>query len=370
VAPSFAAILFEGTPFPFLAVDEWLPSIEQALPRIVKEHRCDSIVLADLASVFITLDTVWSCDASFLRGLGLPVVGLDYWNLGETTLRWDYGTDSIAISDKALELPRLVPVPIARPSSGAGSYNALPAVAPRPAGETEAARRELGVCSQEKLVLLLSNKSQQPEMQMWKHHIRLARLLPRLVADALGSLGDGVRVLHIGPQPFEGMAALGDRYIWHRQVSAERFGTVLAAVDLLLSFNTTASTTLSAVARGLPVVVGLNSYSGRTAEQVTAACPFDVVPTVSQWLSEVVPLYRFRIWPLGLYELLSPVLADNPYMTALRTVEILDWHGLAGACEEMLFDSRARDEQRERQAAFCDQVRMLPRAADVFLSYL
>src|SRR5262245_38227073 len=112
LAPSFAAVLFEDTPFPFLAVDEWLPSIEHEIPRLVKEQGCDTIVLADLASVFITLDTVWSCDASFLRELGLPVVGLDYWNLGETDLRWDYGSDAIAIAPKALELPRLIPVPI------------------------------------------------------------------------------------------------------------------------------------------------------------------------------------------------------------------------------------------------------------------
>lgn len=371
LAPSFAAALFGETPFRFLAVDSLLPALEEALPPVIKRERCDTLVLVDLASVVITLDMVWGCDASFLGRLGLPVIALDYWNLTETSLRWDYGTDAIAISEKALELgKRLVPVPIARPSSGAGSYNALPAAAPRPAGDTEAVRGELGVSPEDKLVLLLSNKSQQPEMQMWKHHQRSARLLPRLAAEALESLGDSVRVLHVGPQAFEGMSSLGDRYTWHRQVSAERFGTLLSAADLLLSFNTTASTTISAVARGLPVVVGINSYAGRTAEEVTAACPFSVAPAVSRWLSDVVPLYRFRIWPLGLYELLSPVLASNPYMSTLRTVEILDWDGLVGACRELLFDSTARAEQRERQAAYCAEIQGLPSAADVFLSYL
>ena len=370
LAPSFASVLFEGTPFPFVAVDEWLPSIEEALPRLIAQHRCDTIVLADVASVYITLDTVWSCDASFLRGLGLPVVGLDYWNLGETGLRWDYGSDAIAISDKALDLPRLVPVPIARPASRGGAYNALPVVAPPPAGTAQALRRELGISAEDKVILLLSNKSQQPEMQMWKHHVRLARQLPRLVAEAITSLGSEVRVLHVGPQAFEGMAALGERYAWHRQVSAERFAAVLSAVDLLLSFNTTASTTISAVASGLPVVVGLNSYPGRTVEEVMANLPFEPAAAVAQWLPDVVPLYRFRIWPLGLYDLLSPVLADNPYMTVLRSVEILDWEGLRNACRELLFDAAARAAQAERQAAFCAQVRMLPRATDVLLSYL
>jgi hypothetical protein len=369
LAPSLAAVLFDETPFHFLAIDSLLPMLEEALPALLAREGCATIVLVDLASVFITLDTVWSCDASFLTRLGLPVVAFDYWNLGETNLRWDYGSDAITIAEKALELPRLVPVPIARPTSGPGGYNALPSGAPVPAAEAEAVRTELGFSPRDKLVLLLSNKSQQPEMQMWKHHGRLARLLPRLMAEALASLDD-VRVLHVGPAAFDGVSALGDRYLWHRQVSANRFGALLSTVDLLLSFNTTASTTISAVASGLPVVVGMNSHAGRTVAEVEAACRFDVVPGVAHWLGEVVPLHRFRIWPLGLYELLSPVLADNPYMTTLRTVEILDWHGLVGACAELLFDPHARDAQRERQAAYCAAIRTLPSAADVFLSYL
>ncbi|HET8645973.1 MAG TPA: DUF6365 family protein [Vicinamibacteria bacterium] len=371
LAPQAVSFLFEGSPFRHQAVDPILPLPSHHLPRALQREKADSLVLVDVTSVFVTLETVWAADADFLVRLPLPVVALDVWDLPRTDLQWDFGTDALPISPRTLEIQRrLVPVPFAHPQGDRFRFDALPVLEPPPAAAREEMRRELGLGEADRLVLLLSSRWQTPEMQHWKHHQRLARHLPALALDALASLGPRVHVAHVGPQEFEGAGGLGGRYHWIAQLRPDRFQALMAAADALLTFNTSATSTLSALALGLPVVLAVNSRAGQTVEEVAAGLPGPLPGPVRSWLERVVPLHPFRVWPLGLHRLLTPVLADNPFAAAVRTVEVLEWDQLTGACRELLFEAAARQEARERQASYCDLVRRLPAGADVLLSQL
>lgn len=371
LAPASVGFLFEGTPLRHASVDAMLPLLAQALPRAIQRERADSLVLVDATSVFLTLETVWASEPDFFLRLPLPVVALDVWDLPETDLRWDFGTDALPISPRALDIGRrLVPVPFARLRPDRFRYNALPPPAPVMASTRSEVRRELGLSDRDRLVLLLSSRWQTPEMQHWKHHRRLARHLPALALAALAELGPQVHVGHVGPQAFEGAEVLSDRYHWIAQMPPERFQALLGSADLLLTFNTSATSTLSALSLGVPLVLAINSRQGRTAEEVVASLAAAPSDPVRRWLEQVVPLYPFRVWPLGLYGLLSRVLEANPFAEAVRTVEVLDWPALIGACRDALFDDAARERMRERQDAYCRRVRTLPGGADVLLAQL
>jgi len=371
LAPRAVAFLFEGTPVRHVAIDDALPNLPDALPRLLQREKGDSLVLVDLTSVFVTLATVWATDADFLLRLPLPVVALDVWDLPETDLRWDFGTDALPISPRALEIGRrLVPVPFARPAADGVHYAALPALeAPSDALKAEL-RGELGLAGEDRLVLLLSSRWQLPEAQLWKHHQRLARHVPTLALEAVAAAGPRVHVAHVGPQPFAGTEVLEGRYHHLAQLRPQRFQALLGAADALLTFNTSATSTLSALAAGLPVVLAVNSRSGRTVEDVVAALPAPPAAPVLRWLESVAPLYPFRVWPLGLHGLLTPVLRDNPFLQSVRTVEVLDWDALTGSLRALLFDAAARDEARQAQAAYRATVRRLPGPADALLSQL
>jgi hypothetical protein len=328
-------------------------------------------VLVDTTSVFVTLETVWASEADFLTRLPLPVFALDVWDLPHTELSWDFGTDALPISPRALDFTRrLVPVPFARPDDDAFRFDALPELALPPADERARVRAEMGLAAEDRLVLLLSSRWQAPEMQHWKHHQRLARHLPQLALAAVAELGPRVHAAHVGPQPFAGAETLGGRYHWIAQAPPDRFHALMASADVLLTFNTSATSTLSALALGLPVVLAVNSYAGRTAADVEGAVPFALADGVRAWLEPVVPLYPFRVWPLGLHRLLSPVLERNPFTGAVRTVEVLDFSALVAACRQLLFDAGAREASLLRQAGYVARVRALPKGADVLLRQL
>jgi Family of unknown function (DUF6365) len=370
LAPQAVSFLFEGSRIEHQPVDGMLPLLAHQLPRALQRGRADSLVLVDVTSVYLTLETVWASEADFLARLPLPVVALDVWDLPRTDLRWDFGTDALPIPPGTLDIRRrLVPVPFARPGDDRFRFNALPEVEAPSAEERAGMRRELGLSADDRLVLLLSSRWQSPEMQHWKHHQRLARHLPALALEALAALDPRVHVAHVGPQAFAGGETLGARYHWIPQLRPERFHALMGAADVLLTFNTSATSTLSALALGLPVVLAINSHAGRTVDEVVAHLGGAPAP-VRRWLEQVVPLYPFRVWPLGLYGLLSPVLEGNPFTAAVRTVEVLDWDALTGACRELLFDPSAREEASRRQSAYCEQVRALPSGAEVLRSQL
>ena len=87
-------------------------------------------------------------------------------------------------------------------------------------------------------------------------------------------------------------------------------------------------------------------------------------------VADAAPLHRFRLWPLGLFEFLEPVLAANPYADAVRWVELLDEDALLESCRALLFDEAPAASLREAQARYRERVRALPGPAQAFRSVI
>jgi hypothetical protein len=370
LAPESVGMLFRDTPFRHLAVDPMLQRMPEMLPRLLARERTDVVFLVDQASVLLALETAQGQDTGFLYDLPVPLAALDVWDLPETDLKWDFGVNTLAIPPRALEVRRrLVPVPFAKPLKDGTHYDALPRLEPLAAEARRDMRAEMGLGTDDRLVLMLSSRWQMPEAQMWKHHRRLAEHLPALALEAVASLGERVHVAHVGPQAFAGREVLGERYHWFPQLAPDRFQGTVASADLLLSFATSSPSTFTALALGVPVVLAVNSRRGRTVEELLEGMP-DAAPPVQRFLERAAPLYPFLLWPLGLHGLLSPVLAGNPFSDALRAVELLDWGALRDACAQALFDGAARESALQRQAEYCALVHGLPSGADLLLAQL
>lgn len=177
-------------------------------------------------------------------------------------------------------------------------------------------------------------------------------------------------MVHIGPTRYPFDEALGDRYTWLPQRTPPRFAKLLAAANLLVSFNFSATTIVSAISMGLPVVLGINSHAGKNADEVGAQLAEPPTPAVRAWLARAVPLPQFRVWPLGLYRFLAPLARANPYTSAVETVEILEQNAFVAAMEKLLFDDAARARLGDSQRAYRKEVEALPRAADSVQSYV
>ncbi len=364
------SLLTEGTPFRYIPVGENVDGIDRAIAKLAAETHADSIVLLDVTSTYMLLKAQRT-DAAFVSAMGVPVIGLDVWNLSETGLEWDMCGTSWQQSRHSLDVKRrLVPVPFAKPTGATGLYNALPSAVPFSVEQREDVRADFGVGKEERLLLLTSARWQHPSMQPHDMGRRLATTYPSLVAELVGRLGTRVRVVHVGPAPYPMADALGDRYTWLPQRSPARFARLLSSADLLVSFNFSATTIVSAVAMGLPVVLGVNSRAGESADAIAATLPEQPSPALHAWLTRTAPLPAFRVWPLGLHRLLAPLVKGNPYTTAIRTAEVLEESAFVEAMRSLLFDEDARAALRSAQNAYRAEVSKLPNAADLVHAYL
>jgi hypothetical protein len=363
-------ILVKDRPFRFLPVPAEPGEIAQAIATVAADVNATSVVLLDATAVYMLLQREGT-DATFLRTLNRRVIGLDVWNLRSTGLRWDLCGTSFQHSRYSLDVTRrLIPVPFARPAGAKGLYNALPEAPAVDPDEIAELRADLGAREGDRIVLITSARWQDPSSQTHETGRRLAMLFPTLLGHYLARLGPRVHVVHVSPVRHPYDAVLGDRYTWLPQRSPARFAKVLAAADVLLSFNFSATTIVSAIAAGVPVVLGINSLSGATADAVAGKLREPPPPAVRTWLEALAPVPAFRVFPLGLSKFLEPLARDNPYTSAIEIAEVLDEAAFTGALEKMLFDEDARAAQRERQAAYRAEVATLPKAADLVETYL
>jgi len=359
LAPARLHALVESAPVTFGRIDLALPHLDEQMAGLIARLRCDTLVLVDAAAVGKVVGAL-HLDALAFTQPSVPVLALDCWNLPATPLPWDYGPRSETLRPEFHQLRRrLVPVPVGPPDA-AGAYNALPAVV---ATDRQRVRGELGLSADDRLILWPSAGWQHVENQTDPRLGRLAAGLPALILPHLAALGGRVKVLHVGPLPYAPDGTPGHRF--QPQVAPRRFEELVAAADLLLGFNAVATSLATAVAAGVPILLGMTELQASILEEAKGFSP-----SVRAWIAAHLPLPRLRAWPLSLDGFLSPALAGNPLYRALRVADPLDEDGFIAACRELLFDEAAAAALRHREEQYRQQVASLPSATERFLSLL
>lgn len=364
LGPSGLQKTIRAAPVRYGRIDLALSRLDEAILDTARSEGCDSIVLIDLVAVYTFFGISGRRFDTFLQS-GIPVLALDVWNVPEAGLHWDYHPETFQLGpDVKQVLHRLVPVPFVRPTA-AGAYNALPPPITLEPAERAQVRQALGVSPGERLIFWPSAAWQHASQQLHPVRQRMADALPELICTYLSHYlanpkgATPLRVLHIGPEPFAAAAGLGDRYRHLPQQPASEFLRLLAASDLLLSFNIAATTVMAALAAQVPVLIGSLADVSRAPASAAA----------QTFVARAGGLYPFRAWPLSLSQLLAPVLQGNPYVDAIAGVDVLDEAGFLATLDELLGEAGAAL-QRQRQALYTAQVRALPSPSERFYAAL
>jgi hypothetical protein len=198
----------------------------------------------------------------------------------------------------------------------------------------------------------------------------VVRLLHQLLGVYVDQLGPRVHLIHVGPQPYPLGGALGERYQWQSPVGRRQFEQLVVASDLLLTANVSATTIGWAIQIGVPVVVLENSRMLQSMEDVESLGSGPLSEAARHLWREALPVYPFRLWPLGYYDFLQPLLAENDYCRAFETVELADEPGAVATCQKLLFDAAAGQALAARQRHYVERVEALPNAAEVIHGFL
>src|SRR5262249_12796920 len=238
---------------------------------------------------------------------------------------------------------------MARPTAQ-GAFSCFEPIAPPSAGERAAARAALGIGDGARAIVWPTARWQITREQPMAIRRHMFDGTKTLAVRTLAQLGDDVILVHVGPEPMAEGAALGRRYRFLPQIGHARFLDVLRAADLYFGLNVTATSAMSALALGVPAIIGV--HSGRL--------PAAPSPVVRAALAQLEP-YPYLMWALGLTRFLGQIFDGHPYVTeALRLVELLDTDAVLAAARAYLRDPAAADAQRHSVAAYRARVDDLP----------
>jgi hypothetical protein len=203
-----------------------------------------------------------------------------------------------------------------------------------------------GLGPQDKLVLLTIAPWQQLPEDKYISPIgtHALRGVPKLLAHYLEQLPETTHFLVLGQAPPELAALPADRMHMLPPCSPTRFSTLLGSSDLVLSLNVGATTLARAVLSDIPAIALTNGFA---VPDLAAAAEVEaelggMSDTVRDWLTEMVPLHRMRMWPLGFHSFLDPILSENPYTDAFTDIEMLDERAVLQGIESALYDAPTR----------------------------
>ena len=363
------AALFASGAFECCEVGDHLGTL--LLPLIRETARAcsaQSIILCD----FMTSDGVmreFGIDGREVNQLGIPVVAVDTWGQSGRRDPIDvFFNKHIEVRDWISTLPTLTPCPFLTPSSKVGDCGFLP----KPTSLSKAAKRHvrenLGLGTED-VAILFCTASWQQSIYNDIDGERTADRFPSLLAQYFGKLPSNIHLVHVGPSVLTAFHSLGSRYHWLPPLG-DRFDQMLGSMDLMLSANFSATTVAKAVSSSIPVLLLQNSCVASSVDQAIAWLDTRITPTVRHWLETSVPIYEFRLWPLGFFDFLGPVVSSNPYGRTVWTREWLDEDEVLGAILALSFRGSERASLQHAQQEYCTTIESLPGAGDALQELL
>jgi hypothetical protein len=340
----------------------------KSLPLYVQiklhESQTSSIILGDYLTTSLFFETE-GIDVKAIQDQGVPVVGIDIWDSGTYPQTIDVFMGGQRTPLLWPDLVRSIcPVPFLAAHSGAHFYQDLPAPIKLAAKVKKHIRTTLGLSENDKAVLFCTAAWQHAKYES-ADGVRLALSLPELMGQYIARMGPKVHLVHIGPVAYDLAATLGERYHWIPPLPPERFDSIVASVDLLLSANISATTIAKSMVYQVPTLVLENSYTLTNRAEADGVLPSPPSVFLSNWLYRSLPLYPFSLWPLGYYQFLKPLMKDNPYRMAQAVVELLHEEAVEATLKSLLFDSVTREEQLHRRTSYLQTVHLLQSGAEV-----
>jgi len=371
LAPAAARTLIDDARVTFGRIDQGLSTLDKQVGKLIRRMKCSSLVLVDAAAVAWIVCALKLESRAFTHP-DVPVVALDCWNMPPEPNVWDYSeqTQEALPAEFHQIARRLIPVPIAPPGI-AGGFTAMPELAVLATAERDQVRAELGVGAGDRLIVWPSASWQSADLHADDPGLaRLAAALPALILPRLDRLGPHVHIVHVGPMAFPDAERLAPRYRFLSQLAPRKFEQLVGAADLLLGFNSSATSIATAIATRTPILVGTTTLRAADMSEVEHALGDRLTPDVRSTIAANLPIAPLHAWPLRLGSVFAPLLANNPLEDALRRVDPFDDGAYVEACRALLFDAAVADALRDRQDAYHRRVRALPAGHEQLRSLL
>lgn len=225
----------------------------------------------------------------------------------------------------------LQPCPVNKPvldnSRNRFRYRIFDGIAARSYADIRSAREIVGIEPSEKLIVM-TGAVWQSSFRPYTEVKKMVSAVDDVTMKMISRLPQNYKVFWVGPMHQalqEGMTQI--RHIDSMPPSA--FETLMDSADVFVSTNYISTSMIRAALRGTPIVLLGNSYLKRSGElrSLTDHRESDV-------LKDIHTIYPFRMFPVGWYSFLEPIVNGNSFYKLTKCVEVFDTEEVSGAIEK------------------------------------
>jgi len=291
----------------------------------------------------------------------------DLYNFASTRGKIDtYGfrakeMSQLSLSDYAFLLqPCPVNIPALSEVNNNLRYRLFNSVSCRSEADIARSRDSLKMKPSEKLIVM-TGAVWQSSFRPYANVHKMVSAIDGVIIQMLQNLPDYVKTLWIGPRRTDmpkGMPQIQQV----DSLSQQEFESCVDGADVFISMNYISTSMIRAALRGVPVVLLGNSFLKRAGESryVTSRNP---EPDI---LRDIDDVYPFRMFPVGWYSFLEPVVNGNPFYRLTKRAEVFDIQSVYETIEEAICETYGKTV--ENLAAFRAKWLELPSIEHIVIS--
>jgi hypothetical protein len=194
-----------------------------------------------------------------------------------------------------------------------------------------------------KQIILVTMATWQQTHKLYPHVISFVEAANKIYREILMSIAQDSVILYVGPSGFFDENNLPSNLMILKQLPPEVFEKYAMASDLFLTQNITSTTLAKLALSGIPAVMIKNSLYFTSQTKVDVTFPFRPTEPMKELLSQLDICYPYRMYPVGWYTFLEPVITNNPYMDVILEVELFDQVGAVNTIKDIMASEKAKD---------------------------
>ena len=257
----------------------------------------------------------------------------------------------------------LSPCPVINPEDGTREetyhYALTKDTLPYDPARTQEWKGKLGLPTNKKLILF-TYATWQESYKQYPDVIAFVQANNAVFHNLIEQLAKDHTVLCVGPQGYFSERTKGN-FIHKSQLMPEVFDKYLLATDLFISRNYVATSLARAVLSGIPSVNFENSlYFSEKKPFDAKKLPFELTPFAAQELEKLERSYPYRMFPVGWFKFLAPVLKKNPYLKTFIRLEQFNVNDALEKMQEALESKNAKERLLQNVAQYKELLNKLP----------
>jgi hypothetical protein len=260
----------------------------------------------------------------------------------------------------------LCPCPIVNPGRKQANTYYYPLISkslPYDRKKTEIWKRKLGL-PVEKPLILFTSATWQEIYKQYPEVIAFVEAANEVFAFCLEELSRQYQVIYIGPEGY--FTSRKSKSVTHlQQLAPEVFEEYLLATDVFLSRNITSTALARLALSGIPAVNLKNSVFFKDKSLDLQALPFTPLDWVAGKLAELELCYPYRMFPVGWYNFLSPVIKGNPYLKTIKQAEQFDVNGILNTVHDLVENETALQHLAEQRSRYLQMLEELPSVGEI-----